>query len=70
MDVRRIEDKETNGIPVYGKTGFVDESGSCAVSFGANENGRTYICVTANSGSKWWCINDHAKLYQELTKEP
>ena len=68
--VRRIEDKETNGIPVYGKTGFVDESGSCAVSFGANENGRTYICVTANSGSKWWCINDHAKLYQELTKEP
>ena len=68
--VRRIEDKETNGIPVYGKTGFVDESGSCAVSFGTNENGRTYICVTANSGSKWWCINDHAKLYQELTKEP
>lgn len=67
--VRRIEDKETNGIPVYGKTGYVDESGSCAVSFGTNENGRTYICVTANSGSKWWCINDHAKLYQELTKD-
>lgn len=67
--VRRIEDKETNGILVYGKTGYVDESGSCAVSFGTNENGRTYICVTANSGSKWWCINDHAKLYQELTIE-
>lgn len=66
--VRRIEDKETNGITVYGKTGYVDESGSCAVSFGTNENGRTYICVTANSGSKWWCINDHAKLYQELTE--
>ena len=67
--VRRIEDKETGGIPVYGKTGYVDESGSCAVSFGTNANGRTYICVTANSGSKWWCINDHAKLYQELAKE-
>ncbi len=66
--VRRIEDKETNGIPVSGKTGYVDESGSCAVSFGTNEKGRTYICVTANSGSKWWCINDHAKLYQELTE--
>lgn len=68
--VRRIEDKETNGILVYGKTGYVDESGSCAVSFGTNENGRTYICVTAASGSKWWCINDHAKLYQELTNAP
>jgi D-alanyl-D-alanine carboxypeptidase (penicillin-binding protein 5/6) len=66
--VRRIEDKETNGIMVYGKTGYVDESGSCAVSFGTNENGRTYICVTANSGSKWWCIDDHAKLYLELTE--
>ena len=66
--VRRIEDKETNGILVYGKTGYVDEPGSCAVSFGTREDGRTYICVTANSGSKWWCINDHAKLYQELTK--
>lgn len=65
--VRRIEDKETNGIPVYGKTGYVDESGSCAASFGTDANGITYICVTANSGSKWWCINDHAKLYQELT---
>ncbi len=65
--VRRIEDKETNGILVYGKTGYVDESGSCAVSFGTREGDRTYICVTANSGSKWWCINDHAKLYQELT---
>lgn len=65
--VRRIEDKETNGIVVYGKTGYVNESGSCAVSFGTNDNGRTYICVTANSGSKWWCINDHAKLYLELT---
>ena len=65
--VRRIEDKETNGIPVYGKTGYVDESGSCAASFGTDADGKTYICVTANSGNKWWCIKDHAKLYQELT---
>lgn len=61
--VRRIEDKDTGGMKVSGKTGFVDESGSCAASFGIDESGEIYICVTANAHSKWSCINDHAKLY-------
>lgn len=66
--VRRIEDKDTGGMKVSGKTGFVDESGSCAASFGIDENGEIYICVTANAHSKWSCINDHAKLYQQFGK--
>ena len=67
--VRRIEDKDTGGMKVFGKTGFVDESGSCAASFGTDENGEIYICVTANAYSKWSCINDHAKLYQDFGKK-
>ena len=64
--LRRIEDKEVGGKVLGGKTGFVKESGSCAVSYGEDKNGRRYICVTANAESQWICINDHAKLYQRF----
>lgn len=65
--VRRIEDKETGSVMVYGKTGYVDESGSCAVSFGAVDEDRVYICVTTNASSRWTCINEQAMLYQRFT---
>lgn len=68
--MRRIEDKDTGGILVSGKTGYVDESGSCAVSYGTDQRDRTFICVTADSVSKWGCINDHAKLYQQFSDLP
>lgn len=64
--LRRIEDKDTGGEVVYGKTGYVDQSGSCAVSCGAGADGRTYICVSVNAYNKWKCINDHAALYKRF----
>lgn len=64
--LRRIEDKDTGGEVICGKTGYVNESGNCAVSYGVGENGGTYICVTANALNKWKCINDHAALYKEF----
>lgn len=61
--LRRIEDKDTGGEVLCGKTGYVVQSGSCAVSYGADTKGRHYICTTVNANSKWRCINDHAYLY-------
>lgn len=66
--IRRIEDKDTGGMVVGGKTGYVDQSGNCAVSFGTNQEGKTYICVTANADGKWSCIVDHAYLYQYFSE--
>lgn len=65
--LRRIEDKDTGGMTMYGKTGYVDESGSCAVSAGIDKNGKEYICVAASSKNKWYCITDHAGLYKRFS---
>ena len=63
--LRRIEDKETGGEVAGAKTGFVNESGSCAVSYQIADNGTPYICVTAGSSSSWRCIYDHVEIYNQ-----
>lgn len=65
--VRRIEDKDTGGVAVYGKTGYVVQSDSCAVSYGIDRNGRKYIGVTTNADSRWRCIEDHAYMYKHFS---
>lgn len=62
--LRRIEDKDTHGEVICGKTGYVVQSKSCAASLAADVNGKEYICVTAGSSSSWNCIYDQVKLYQ------
>lgn len=66
--LRRIEDKDTGGEVVCGKTGYVSESGNCAVSYGIDEKGRKYICVTADAPGSWKCIYDHVKIYKRFSK--
>ena len=61
--LRRIEDKETGGEVLGAKTGFVNQSGSCAVSYQVTDEGKPYICVTAGSSSSWRCIYDHVEIY-------
>ena len=61
--MRRIEDKETNGTIMGAKTGFVKESGNCAVSYYISSSGVPYIAVTVNTFSGWKCIYDHVALY-------
>lgn len=61
--LRRIEDKDTGGLVVGGKTGYVVQSGNCAVSYEECADGRAYICVTADSTSGWRCIYDHVEIY-------
>lgn len=61
--LRRIEDKETEGEVLGAKTGYVAESGSCAVSYQESDDGTSYICATAGSTSSWRCIYDHVEIY-------
>ena len=61
--LRRIEDKETGGEVLGAKTGYVNESGNCAVSYEITENDNRYICVTGASKGAWRCIYDHCDIY-------
>lgn len=61
--LRRIEDKDTGGEVICAKTGYVDQSGSCAVSYGVDASGREYVCATTGAHSSWRCIYDHVALY-------
>lgn len=63
--IRRIEDKETPGKVLGAKTGYVNESKSCAVSYGEFEDGTEYICVTTGAHSSWRCIYDHVEIYNK-----
>ena len=66
--LRRIEDKDTNGTVLCGKTGYVNQSGNCAVSFQISSGGGHYICVTGGARNSWRCIYDHVALYQAFTR--
>ena len=61
--LRKIEDKDTNGLVLCAKTGYVVQSKNCAVSYEIHENGTPYICVTTGSTSSWRCIYDHVEIY-------
>ncbi len=61
--LRRIEDKDTHGEVICAKTGFVKESGCCGASYQISNEGKRYICVTADAWSSWRCIYDHVALY-------
>ncbi|MBQ9064900.1 MAG: hypothetical protein IJ123_05595 [Blautia sp.] len=63
--LRNIEDKDSGGEVIAAKTGFVTQSGYCAVSYEVSASGTPYICVTANSDSEINCINDHVALYKK-----
>ncbi|MBO4864037.1 MAG: D-alanyl-D-alanine carboxypeptidase [Eubacterium sp.] len=65
--LRRIEDKPMDGDVIAAKTGFVNESGCCAVSYYESDTGKHYICVTGNSFSSWRTIYDHLSVYRSLT---
>ncbi|MBQ8597194.1 MAG: D-alanyl-D-alanine carboxypeptidase [Lachnospiraceae bacterium] len=67
--LRRIEDKDTGGVVMCGKTGYVVESGNCAASYAVDEAGKGYICVTADATSSWRCIYDHVALYKQFATE-
>lgn len=67
--LRRIEDKDTGGLVLCGKTGYVVQSQNCAVSYGTFAGETPYICVTAGSTSSWRCIYDHVEIYTRYIAE-
>lgn len=66
--LRRIEDKDAGGEVVGGKTGYVLQSGNCAVSYGVDKDGKRYICATADAYSGWKCIYDHVNMYKKYMR--
>ncbi|MCM1040561.1 MAG: D-alanyl-D-alanine carboxypeptidase [Ruminococcus sp.] len=66
--LRRIEDKDTGGEVICAKTGYVLQSGNCAVSYGMDTKGREYICVTVDAYNKWKCTEDHVYLYKRFSE--
>lgn len=66
--LRRIEDKDTHGEVLGAKTGFVNESRNCAVSYEKSNDGNSYICVTGDSHSAWRAIYDHVAIYDDFVK--
>ena len=67
-DWERIEDYDTNGVVKGAKTGFVNQSGNCAVSYLESNSGKHYICCTGKSFSAWRCVYDHISVYRSYTK--
>lgn len=65
--LRRIEDKDTHGEVLCAKTGYVNQSGSCAASYSVDRNGHPYFVVTAKAHSAWRCIYDHVDIYVTYT---
>lgn len=63
--LRRIEDKDSGGTVLCGKTGYVVQSGNCAVSYAQSSDGTGFICVTADATSGWRCIYDHVAIYKK-----
>ncbi len=62
--LRSIEEEDTGGEVLCGKTGYVVKSKHCAASLAVDGEGREYICVTAGVSGKSACIRDHAALYR------
>ena len=68
--LRRIEDKNTGGLVIGAKTGYVTEAGSCAVSYATcGEDEIPYICVTTGAHSGWRCIYDHVEIYNRYVED-
>lgn len=66
--LRRIEDKYDKTEVLGAKTGFVNQSGNCAVSYTIGDDGTVYICATGNAHSAWRAIMDHVALYNRFVK--
>lgn len=63
-----IKGDEPDGINIVGgKTGYVGQSGYCIASFGTDDSGNDYVCVTLNGESKWPAFYDHINIYSQYT---
>ena len=61
----RSADKQDAGLTFLGaKTGYVRQSGNCAVSMAVRADGREFVCATGMAAGSSQAIRDHAALYR------
>lgn len=65
---KHIKGDETEGINIMGgKTGYVGQSGYCIATFGTDDSGNDFVCVTLDAESKWPAFYDHINIYSQYT---
>lgn len=63
----RIYGNEAPGVIVKGgKTGFVNEAGSCLVSYAVTNKGHAYIFCTSGATYKWAPVYDEIYVYKNI----
>ena len=56
------------GVVLGAKTGYVNQSKYCAVSYFISASGTPYICVTGMASSSMNAVTDHQKIYSTYVK--
>lgn len=64
----RIAPLSKPGIVIGAKTGYINQSKYCAVSYFISSTGVPYICVTGGADSSMNAVYDHQKIYRAFTK--
>ncbi len=64
----RIGPLSKPGIVLGAKTGYINQSKYCAVSYFISTKGVPYICVTGMASSSMNAVTDHQKIYSTYVK--
>lgn len=64
----RIAPLDKPGIVLGAKTGYVNQSRYCAVSYFLSSHGVPYICVTGMASSSMNAVYDHQRIYSAFAK--
>ena len=64
----RSDGRDVHGRVNCAKTGYVRQSGNCAVSYQTSASGKEYIVVTGKAQGAWQAVYDHENMYQTFTQ--
>lgn len=64
----RIGPLSKPGIVLGAKTGYINQSKYCAVSYFISSKGVPYVCVTGMAGSSMNAVTDHQKIYSAYVR--
>lgn len=64
----RIGSLDKPGVVLGAKTGFINQSKYCAVSYFVSSSGVPYICVTGQAASSMDAVHDHQRIYKTYAK--
>lgn len=64
----RIDPLDTGGVVFAAKTGYINQSRYCAVSYYFSASGTPYICVTGSASSSMNAVYDHQNIYNTYAR--